>query len=329
MDVNYGLSVKKYLLEKVTLLHIHRFDPEDRQFDDALVTSAVVWFRNAPPPGRHSVTFSYGGTLLQPHFQRDVSAAELARERKWSRYPLHDEREEHGHALVSDLFNVRRGLATGNNGFFIMDEARAAAHGIPPEFLQPILPSPRYLKADRVNARADGTPDLGDLRQFLLRVSLPEDLLAERAPAVLAYLQSGVEQGVNSAYLCRTRSPWYTVEDRPPAPIVCTYMGRGDVAHRRPFRFILNETNATVTNVYLAMYPTAKMQRLLCEDSGILRRVWQALNELDPAVLLGEGRVYGGGLYKLEPKELAKVPLVGLEGIAGTQDTAMQGVLNF
>jgi hypothetical protein len=36
MDVNYGAAVKRYLLNKVTLLHIHRFDPHDVQFGDAL-----------------------------------------------------------------------------------------------------------------------------------------------------------------------------------------------------------------------------------------------------------------------------------------------------
>ena len=45
MDVNYGKAVKAYLLEKVTLLHIHRFDPNEVQFGDALVSSAVVWFK--------------------------------------------------------------------------------------------------------------------------------------------------------------------------------------------------------------------------------------------------------------------------------------------
>ena len=46
MDVNYGKQVKEYLLNKVTLLHIHRFNPSDVQFNDALVSSAVVWFKN-------------------------------------------------------------------------------------------------------------------------------------------------------------------------------------------------------------------------------------------------------------------------------------------
>ena len=64
MDVNYGQAVKRYLLDKVTLLHIHRFDPNDVQFADALVSSAVVWFRKSLPPKDHAVTFTFGGTLL-------------------------------------------------------------------------------------------------------------------------------------------------------------------------------------------------------------------------------------------------------------------------
>ena len=40
MDVNYGRAIKEYLLNQVTLLRIHRFDPSDVQFNDALVSSA-------------------------------------------------------------------------------------------------------------------------------------------------------------------------------------------------------------------------------------------------------------------------------------------------
>jgi hypothetical protein len=78
MDVNYGQAVKRYLLNRTTLLHIHRFDPNDVQFADALVSSAVVWFRKSPPPKDHTVTFSFGGSLFDPNVSRAVPVAALA-----------------------------------------------------------------------------------------------------------------------------------------------------------------------------------------------------------------------------------------------------------
>ena len=63
MAVNYGREVKQYLLKYVTLLRIHRFNPDDVQFGDALVSSVVVWFRKEKPPSDHQVDFSYGGGL--------------------------------------------------------------------------------------------------------------------------------------------------------------------------------------------------------------------------------------------------------------------------
>ena len=57
MDVNYGSALRRYLTERVTLLHIHRFCPTDVQFTDALVSSAIVVFRKAPPPPGHMPGF--------------------------------------------------------------------------------------------------------------------------------------------------------------------------------------------------------------------------------------------------------------------------------
>lgn len=64
----------------------------------------------------------------------------------------------------------------------------------------------------------------------------------------------------------------------------------------------------TVANVYLALYPKPILAGAMQADRALARKVWTVLNGICPKAMLGEGRVYGGGLHKLEPGELANVP---------------------
>jgi hypothetical protein len=85
-------------------------------------------------------------------------------------------------------------------------------------------------------------------------------------------------------------------------------MGRGLAKRVKPFRFILNLSEATAANVYLLLYPKPVLANALKGNAELARRVWEFLDSIPPETLLGEGRVYGGGLYKVEPNELANVP---------------------
>lgn len=313
MDVNYGVGIKRYLTSKVTLLRIHRFCPNDVQFSDALVSSAVVWLRNEPPPPDHQVEFTFGGSLFAPQVARSIPLAELNPSDKWTQYPHRAVTERLAGVTVGDLFQIRRGIATGDNSFFVMSPERASELNLPTEFLKPILPSTRYVAEDEIMADQDGVPRLS--RQLvLLDCRMKEDEVRQRYPDLWAYLQTGTkgEGSVSERYLCRTRKPWYSQEERAPAPLLCTYMGRSDREGRRPFRFFLNHSRAIAGNVYLMLYPKPTLQAQIQRHPGLLRSIWQYLNQLEPSVLLGEGRVYGGGLHKLEPKELAKVQLSGV-----------------
>lgn len=327
MDVNYGRALKAYLLREVTLLHVHRFDPKNVQFDDALVSSAVVWFRKEKPKAHHAVTFSYGGMMQTPAISKCVSVVDLESAGKWTRFPKQDAEAEHDGYRLGDLFSIKRGIATGANDFFILEEDKARALGLPQEFLRPILPSSRHIKANEVKADEAGVPLL-EKRLFLLDCDRPESELKLNYPALWDYLETGLEH-VASGYLCRSRRFWYAQERRDAAPIVCTYIGRSD-HDRQPFRFLLNNSKATATNVYLCLYPQPLIASRLREQPGALRRLWEALNAIGRETLLGNGRVYGGGMHKLEPKELANVPadelaaLVGLPPKANTRQLEIE-----
>lgn len=309
MDVNYGDEVKRFLLSRVTLLHIHRFDPAEVQFDDALVSSAVVWFRNEPPPENHSVRFSFGGTLAEPRRERRIPLDELWTAPKWTQLVSDAESSESQNTLkLGDLFRIQRGLATGSNEFFVLTEKQIEQRALSREFFTPILPSPRYLRVDEVTATKAGVPTI-DEPLFLLNCNLPEEVVRTEHPTLWRYFESGINAGVQQRYLCQHRSPWYCQEERKPPPLLCTYMGRTNTAKGRPFRFILNHSQATAANVYLLLYPKPKLERLRREKPQLLRELWGYLNSLPVESLTGEGRVYGGGLHKLEPRELANLPI--------------------
>jgi adenine-specific DNA-methyltransferase len=316
MDVNYGATLRRYLSERVTLLHIHRFCPTDVQFTDALVSSAVVVFRKSPPPAEHRIRFSFAGSIGAPRSEAFIPLDTLRRSRKWTQFPATTTVRDTGELTLGDIFAIKRGLATGSNSFFIMSEEDAKSREIPRQFLKPILPGPRHITAEIIEALADGAPAVSP-RLYLLDCSEPEETIKAKWPRFYDYLKHGRAEEVHDAYLSSHRDPWYSQEQRPPAPFLCTYMGRSRNG-KHPFRFIWNRSQATAHNVYLMLYPKSRLQEALTNHPELAARVFEALQSITPAQLLSEGRVYGGGLHKVEPKELAQIPARAiLESIDG------------
>ncbi len=325
MDVNYGKPIKEFLLNNVTLLQIHRFDPNDVQFDDALVSSAVVWLKNKPAPKNHKVKFTFGGSIDEPNCEKDVAASVLSKEAKWTRFPLLEERPEASHPRVSEFFAVKRGIATGDNSFFILTVDEIKKKRLPIAQFVPILPSPRYVEETEIQADDDGNP-LTKRRLFVLDCKLPPETVKRQHPELWDYLQEGIQKGVPERYLCKHRKPWYSQEYRPSSLFYCTYIGRSDTEGKKPFRFILNHSKAIVANAYLILYPNAAIRRALLDNPEMAKSVVNALNEVTARAMLDEGRVYGGGLYKLEPKELGNINATALIKAVGNVQRAKRQV---
>ncbi len=308
MDVNYGRAIKEYLLNQVTLLSIHRFDPADVQFDDALVSSAVVWFKKSAPQPDHFVEFTYGGTLAMPSMSRRVAARALHENAKWTKSPQNSlaPAPVQQEIKLTDLFTIKRGIATGANKFFILTPERVAELQLPRKFLIPILPSARYLSSDEVLADHQGDP-LIERKQYLLSCKLPEPEVEAKYPSLWSYFESGKQQGIHEKYLSEHRSPWYSQEERMPPLFLCTYINRKSKTNGETFRFILNHSRAIAANVYLLLYPKKPLAEAIMAKPELKESLWRALKAIKSEALTGEGRVYGGGLYKMEPRELGNV----------------------
>jgi adenine-specific DNA-methyltransferase len=315
MDVNYGSALKRYLTESVTLLRVHRFDPADVQFDDALVSSVAVVLHKSRPSAAHAVEFTFGGTLARPVAKELVKIDRLRDARKWTCFPSHpgsDRAPSNGEEepQLGELFRIQRGIATGNNKFFVLDRAEAIRRGFPGKFLRPILPSPRQLRTTIVEGGSDGYPLLEN-PLCVIDCDLQEEVLKTRHPELWAYLEGARALGIRDGYLVGRRDPWYRQERRNPPLFLCTYMGRGS-NDKAPFRFIWNRSQAIATNLYLMLYPRDEFKERLIREPERVSDVFEFLQQVTGNELRGAGRVYGGGLHKIEPRELARVSVTAL-----------------
>jgi len=305
MATNYGRALREFLASRVRLVRIHTFSARDGQFDDALVTSCVVTYQNVLPSNKEHPRLTVGSSYEIPSASVEVDVADLRSEEKWLRLFPDAYREAIPIFRIGDLLQVRRGIATGANKFFIGTRRDFLEAGITEQFMRPILPSPRDLQLDSVDAELDGWPKLQS-QLALLDCSLSLDELARQDAALHARFSSPPE-ALLTGYLTSKRTPWYRQERREPAPILCTYMGRGG-SNGKPFRFIRNRSRATVTNSYLGLYPTPQFSAIVTDEGAALDCVWQALTEISGDTLADSGREYGGGLRKIEPKELTRLP---------------------
>jgi hypothetical protein len=214
---------------------------------------------------------------------------------------------------LKDYFEVKRGIATGGNHFFILEEFQILKLGLPFDFFRPILPSVRYLTNLEIESDEFSNPILPK-KMFLLDCRLNEQEVRENHQRLWQYLESG-RLTVGKGYLCQARKCWYFQEQREVPLLVCTYMGRQIDQTKSAFRFILNNSKAIVSNSYLALYPHKSISDYLNLRPELKRRIWELLNSMRPENIQNQGRVYGGGLNKIEPKELLNVRVPFLKDI--------------
>lgn len=55
------------------------------------------------------------------------------------------------------------------------------------------------------------------------------------------------------------------------------------------------------------LYPKPILNKALSHQPSLRKDVWLAFKNISDEMLISGGRVYGGGLHKLEPKELGNI----------------------
>jgi SAM-dependent methyltransferase len=287
MDVNYGATVKVMLANGLGGKLVQVFDAGSRPFHDAMATAAVIYFE----VGRRCQTLSFSkvqnlDTLNTPSILRSIPWKTLAAEQKWSALLIGRRRDTTAESRLGDLFRVHRGQVTGNNRVWIQS---GQSPSIPSRFLYPSITRCREI--------IDAGNELNSAVALRRVIDLPVELAglsdADRE-CIEAFLIWAKCAGGCDGFVARARKAWWSVGLRPAAPVLCSYMAR------RPPVFIINSCGARHLNIAHGLYP-----RIPLNDND-LRTIVAYLNQ---NVCTGAGRIYAGGLFKFEPKDVERLPI--------------------
>jgi len=197
-------------------------------------------------------------------------------------------------ARLADVAVVRRGVATGSNGFFaITDEVRRRGQ-LPESVLAPLVRRLKDHGADVITAATLGELPVRERRWLL--VCPPR---ANRAATVLAYLRLGQGNGVAQGVLCSQRQVWHDLSPELGIPDVIV----GPATTTR-FRFVQNEARAQILNNLYGLKWRSHVTQ--AQRERVLE--WLRSDEAQDAISR-QARSQGSGLLKIEPRALQQLAM--------------------
>jgi adenine-specific DNA-methyltransferase len=310
LNSDYGKLVKTYLIKSKTLRHIIVIDFEENVFDDALTTASIIFCSNDNLTDK--VQFSNIQSLQDlskideiinkyPNLsetEQTYSFSELNPEIKWKAYYQKQNSIKFKNLVpFSTYAKVVRGIATGSNEYFTFNLSKAKEFNIDEQYLLPCICSAKDAKTSFFTKQ-----DFEELKKsnkfvFLFNAQNSTEESVEK------YIQKGENEEINKRFLTASRTPWFSLENRKPAPIWVS------VFNRSGLRFIRNEANISNLTSYHCIYPK---QTSLFSEINIDLLFAYLLTDTARQIFDDNSRQYGNGLQKFEPNDLNKGMMLDL-----------------
>lgn len=318
---NYGMNVKEFLVDNFRIVGIILFPEGELLFQNILTTTCIVLLEKMKDNNNIVKFYKLISSLSSQNLYRlindsdyilpeswgtlnEVKQNKLEAIANWYKYFNKEMKKNKELIPLKDIAKVKRGIATGANDFFTLNDEMVKKWGINYIFLKPILaraiyaPFFDFTEIDFQNLKNN------DKNVWILSTDLQKEEL--HGTNILKYIEEGEKQRLHLRHLTSKRRIWYSLENRKPSPIIFTYMSR-----KRP-RFIHNKAKIIVLNTFHLIYPKEEISK----NKKKLKALLAYLNSNKSYELLKTiGRIYGGGLLKVEPRELENLPIIKLQNL--------------
>jgi adenine-specific DNA-methyltransferase len=241
---------------------------------------------------------------------------ELDTEVKWRKYYQEQNGMRYKNLIpFSSVAKVVRGIATGANEYFTFSKSKARKYGIDEKYLLPCICKAVDIKDNFFTIDNFYSLINGDRQTYLLNA------IGSKDENVIKYVELGEELGIDKKYLTSCRTPWYSLENRPPSPIWVS------VFNRSGLKFIRNEANISNLTTFHCVYP---IQNSLFDNVNIDILFAYLLTDVAREIFEDNRREYGNGLQKFEPNDLNKAMMLDLTLLdTKTEDKIIELYKNF
>jgi adenine-specific DNA-methyltransferase len=299
LSVGYAEPIRQWLRRRFRSVHLVLF--EELQFADVEEEVLLLVARGSGGCNAFTLHHVRDATSLRELHIYDADAFAPQPTGKWTELLVHEDARGLLRQLIDAYFiplnsigPPELGTVTGANNFFMLSEQIRREYGLAEgqDVLRSVPPGSRHLKGLEFT-----TDQWEQLRRQDARVWMlcPGEQLSDN---LQRYLALGKKLGVDQAYKCTIRSPWWRPPAVQPPSYFFTYM-----SHVSP-RLIRNDAMLTFVNSLHGVRLRPDIGDHWINGAPVL-----ALNTVTRLSAEVFGRAYGGGILKMEPKEAANLPL--------------------
>lgn len=299
LTVNYAAEVRSFLMRRFGRVRLVLF--QERVFPGVLEEVVLLLAEGQGPTDHCELTQVLNVSELRAVGRAPYRWTPIPADAKWTPAliprgalkPFADIASGGNFARLDSWGATTLGMVTGNNSYFAVNSETVRMWGLTrKDLIEVSPPGSRHLRGLSFTTRAWEEMRRQAESTWLFRPANTPSSGAER------YIRNGEADGVQMAFKCRVRKPWWRVPYLKPADLFLTYMNADTP------RLCANRAHVHHLNSVHGLYVREGVKQLAMDLLPIA-----ALNSLTILGAEVTGRAYGGGMLKLEPREADSLPV--------------------